>query len=154
MRCLRFSGVRVSFGHVQPLQTTVLHYLPHLPRKKCARQKASTLRAEASSTTTQLTTRGMLQKMHVVAGEHRYCEKQFRRTLEQGPVDHENDFKCKVPRKEADPGRRETLRQLAEFSERQIRKETRVRRDTIRLIRHGKGVKRSTYARIINFLKE
>ena len=51
----------------------------------------------------------------------------------------------------ADP---ETLRQLAGFSERQIRMETGVRRDAIRSIRHGKGVKRSTYERIINFLKE
>ena len=48
----------------------------------------------------------------------------------------------------------ETLRQLAGFSERQIRKGTGMRRDTIRLIRHGKGVKRSSYERLINFLRE
>ena len=48
----------------------------------------------------------------------------------------------------------ETLRQLASFSERQIEKGTGVHRDTIRLIRHGKGVKRSTYAKLVNFLKE
>ena len=99
-------------------------------------------------------TRGMLQRMHVVAREHRYCGKEFKRKLEQGPVDHEIDFKCKV----YDNGRvvagPETLRQLASFSERQIRKATGVRRDTIRIIRHGKGVKRSTYDRVINFLRE
>ena len=47
----------------------------------------------------------------------------------------------------------ETLRQLAGFSERQIREETGVRRDTIRAMRHGKGVKRSTYEKVINFLR-
>jgi len=99
-------------------------------------------------------TRGILQRMHVVASEHRYCGKEFKRKLEQGPVDHEIEFKCKVyenDRVAADP---ETLRQLAGFSERQIRKGTGVRRDTIRLIRHGAGVKRSTYKGVINFLKE
>ena len=57
-------------------------------------------------------TRGMLQRMHVVAREHRYCGKEFKRKLEQGPVDHEVGFKCKV----YDNGRvaadAETLRQL------------------------------------------
>jgi len=43
---------------------------------------------------------------------------------------------------------------LASFSERQISKRTGVHRDMIRLIRHGKGVKRSTYAKVVNFLKE
>jgi hypothetical protein len=33
-------------------------------------------------------------------------------------------------------------------------KGTGVRRDTIRLIRHGKAVKRSTYSKVIDFLKE
>ena len=48
----------------------------------------------------------------------------------------------------------ETLRLLASYSERQIREATGVRRDTIRLIRHGKGVKRSTYDKVIRFLGE
>ena len=98
-------------------------------------------------------TRGILQRMQVVAGEHRYCGKEFKRKLEQGPVDHEIEFKCKIyetGRLVADP---EILRQLARFSERQIRKGTGVCRDTIRLIRHSEGVKRSTYEKIINFLR-
>jgi hypothetical protein len=41
-------------------------------------------------------TRGILQRMHVVAREHRYCGKEFKRKLEQGPVDHEIDFKCNL----------------------------------------------------------
>jgi hypothetical protein len=68
-------------------------------------------------------------------------------------VDHEAEFKCRVyenGRVAADP---ETLRQLARFSERQIRAGTGLRRDTIGLIRHGNGVKRSTYKRVIDFLR-
>jgi hypothetical protein len=90
--------------------------------------------------------------MHVVAREHRYCGKEFKRKLEQGPVDHEVDFKCKVyenGRVVADAG---TLRQLARFSQRQTRAGTGLRRDTIRLLRHGGGAKRSTYERLSDFL--
>ena len=92
--------------------------------------------------------------MDVVAGQHRYCGKELRRKLEQGPVDHENASKCKVYENRRIVAGPATLRQLAGFSERQIRKGTGVRRDTIRLIRHGKGVKRSTYEKVINFLRE
>lgn len=98
-------------------------------------------------------TRGILQRMHIVAREHRHCGKEFKRRLEQGPVDHEVEFKCRLyenGRVAADP---ETLRQLARFSEREIRAGTGLRRDTIRLIRHGIGVKRSTYQRVIEFLR-
>jgi len=68
-------------------------------------------------------------------------------------VDHDIDFNCKVygdGRVIADPA---TLRQLAGLSERQISKRTGVHRDTIRLIRHGKGVKRSTFAKVVDFLR-
>ena len=99
-------------------------------------------------------TRGLLQRMHVVAREHRYCGKEFKRKLEQGPVDHEVEFKCKVYQSGRVAADAETLRQLASFSERQISKRTGVHRDTIRLIRHGEGVKRSTYEKVINFLRE
>lgn len=96
----------------------------------------------------------MVQRRHIVAGEHRYCGKEFKRKLEQGPVDHEVEFKCKVYENGRVVAGPETLRQLASFSERQISERTGVHRDTIRLIRHGKGVKRSTYAKVINFLRE
>jgi hypothetical protein len=92
--------------------------------------------------------------MHVVAREHRYCGKEVKRKLEQGPVDHEVEFKCKVYENGRVAANPEILRQLARFSERQIRAGTGLRRDTIRLIRHGKGVKRSTYQRVIDFLRE
>ena len=99
-------------------------------------------------------TRGVLQRRHVIPESFNYCGKEFKRKLEQGPVDHEIEFRCKVyenGRVEADP---ETLRQLAGSSEREIRRGTGVRRDTIRLIRHGRPVKRSTYQKVMNFLKQ
>jgi hypothetical protein len=98
-------------------------------------------------------TRRILQRMHVVAGKHRYCGKEMRRKLEQGPVDHEIDYKCKVyenGRVAADP---ETLRQLEEFSEREIANGTGLHRKPIRIFRHGRTVTRRTYQKIMNFLK-
>src|SRR5882724_9593555 len=65
-------------------------------------------------------TRGILQRTHIVAGEHRYCGKEFKRKLEQGPVDHEGEFNCKVYENGRVVAGPETLRQLASFSERQI----------------------------------
>jgi len=69
-------------------------------------------------------------------------------------VDHEIEFNCKVYENARVVAGPETLRQLASLSERQISKGTGVHRGTIRLIRHGKGVKRSTYDKVINFLRE
>jgi len=89
-----------------------------------------------------------------IGREHRYCGKEFTRKLEQGPLDHTVEFRCKVYENGRVAAGPETLRQLASFSERQIREATGVRRDTIRAIRHGKGVKRSTYERITSFLRE
>lgn len=98
-------------------------------------------------------TRGILQRMHVVAREPRYCGKEFKRKLEQGPVDHEVECKCKVYENGRVAADAETIRQLTRFSERQIRGATGLRRDTIRSIRHGNGVKRATYQRVIDFLR-
>jgi hypothetical protein len=99
-------------------------------------------------------TRGILQRRHITPESFNYCGKEFKRKLEQGPVDHDVDFKCKVYENGRVAAGPETLRQLAGFSERQIREGTGVRRDTIRLIRHGKGVKRSTYEKVIDFLRK
>ena len=97
-------------------------------------------------------TRGILQRMHVVAREHRYCGKEFKRKLEQGPVDHEVECKCKLYGSRRVAANPETLRQLAWYSERQIRAGTGLGRDTVRLIRHGGQVKPGTVQRITNFL--
>ena len=99
-------------------------------------------------------TRGVLQRRHIIAGIFNYCGKEFKRKLEQGPVDHEIDYKCKVYENglvAADP---ETLRQLAGFSEREIANGTGLHRKPIRLFRHGGTVTRRTYQRIMKFLKE
>lgn len=41
-------------------------------------------------------TRGVLQRMHVIAEDHFYCGKETKRKLEHGVVDHEIDFHCKI----------------------------------------------------------
>jgi hypothetical protein len=99
-------------------------------------------------------TRGMLERMHVVAGEHRYCGKEFKRKLEQGPVDHETDFRVKVYASRGVSAAPETLRALADFSEREIRKATGLARRIIRHIRHKGQVRPSTLQRIVDFLSK
>jgi hypothetical protein len=96
----------------------------------------------------------MLQRMHVVAKEHRYCGKEFKRKLEQGPLDREIEFKCKLYENGRVAGSREMLRHLSQFTEREIEETSGVNRKTIRLIRHGKSVKRSTFQKVTSFLKE
>ena len=34
----------------------------------------------------------------IVAGDFKYCGKEVKRKLEQGPVDHETDYKCRCTR--------------------------------------------------------
>lgn len=65
-------------------------------------------------------------------------------------MDHEVEFKCKLCENGRVAAGPETLCLLASFSERQIREATGVRRDTIRAMRHGKGVKRFTYDKVVN----
>jgi hypothetical protein len=99
-----------------------------------------------------LDTRGILERDHVIARLHRYCGKEFKRKLEQGPVDQEVDSKCKVyenGRVSADP---ETLRQLAGFSEREIAGGTGLHRKPIRLFKHGRTVRPGTAKKIMDFL--
>jgi len=97
-------------------------------------------------------TRGELQRRHIAAERHIPCGKEFKRKLEQGPVDHDLDVRCKVyenGRVAADP---DTLRLLAQFSEREISKGTGLHRKPIRHLRHGGGVMRKTYEKIRGFL--
>jgi len=51
-------------------------------------------------------------------------ERNLQRKLEQGPVDHDIEFNCKVYENGRVVAGPETLRRLANFSERQIGKET------------------------------
>jgi hypothetical protein len=98
-------------------------------------------------------TRGMLQRMHIVAREHRYCGKEFQRKLEQGPVDHEIEFKCRVYENGRVAASPEILRQLSRFSEREISNATGLHRKPIRVFRHGATVTRKTYQKIASFLQ-
>jgi len=97
-------------------------------------------------------TRGILQRRHIIAADFKYCGKEVKRKLEQGPVDHEIDFNVKVyanGRVTADP---ETLRALSDFSEREINNATGLSRRIIRRIRHEGQVKPGTMQRITDFL--
>ena len=100
-------------------------------------------------------TRGILQRKHVVVKDHKHCGKEVKRKLEQGPVDHQTDAKCRIyenGRVAADP---EMLRKLSNFSEREISKGTGIKdRNAIRAFRHGGVVTRKMFARFSQFLKE
>ena len=92
--------------------------------------------------------------MHVVAGEHRYCGKEFRRKLEQGPVDHENEFKCKIYENGKLAASAEILQRITKLclSERQISRGTGLHRKPIHLFLSGKPVRRKTAQQITNFV--
>jgi hypothetical protein len=98
-------------------------------------------------------TRGVLQRRHIVTADFKYCGKEVKRKLEQGPVDHDLDFKCKVYENGRVAAGPEMLRQLEGFSEREIARGTGLHRKPIRLFRHGGTVTRRTYQKILNFLK-
>jgi hypothetical protein len=91
---------------------------------------------------------------HIAAADFKYCGKEVKRKLEQGPVDHEIDYKCKVYENGRVAANLETLRQLAGFSEREIAKGTGLHRKPIRLFKHGGTVTRRTGQKIIDFLKQ
>jgi len=93
-----------------------------------------------------------LQRRHIAPADLKCCGKELKRKLEQGPIDHEADFKVKVyanGRVTADP---ETLRALGHFSEREINNATGLSRRIIRHIRHEGQVKPRTMKRITDFL--
>ena len=96
----------------------------------------------------------MLQRKHVIAQNHQYCGKEIKRKLEKGLVDHETDAKVKIYENGRVAADLEMIRRLSNFSEREIRDGTGIRRDTIRSFRHGAIVTRKMYHRISQFLKE
>src|SRR5712692_6173360 len=100
-------------------------------------------------------TRGMLQRKHVIARNHTPCGKEFKRKLEQGPVDHEIDAKCRVYENGRVAADSEMLRKLSNFSEREISKGTGIKdRNAIRAFRHGGAVTRKMYKRYDEFLRK
>lgn len=97
-------------------------------------------------------TRGVLQRRHIVAADFKYCGKEVKRKLEQGPIDHETDFNVKVYANGRVTADSETLRALGNFSEREINKAIGLSRRIIRRIRHKRQVKPSTLQKITDFL--
>jgi hypothetical protein len=97
-------------------------------------------------------TRGILQRRHIVADRHIPCGKEFKRKLEQGPVEYDLDVRAKVYENGRVAADSETLRQLAQFSDRETSNGTGIHRKPIRLLSHGGTVTRRTYQKITNFL--
>jgi len=93
-----------------------------------------------------------LQRRHIVAAELKCCGKEIKRKLEQGPIDHETDFKVKLYANGRVTAKPETLRDLADFSEREINKATGLSRRIIRRIRHQGQVKPGTMQKLYKFL--
>jgi hypothetical protein len=98
-------------------------------------------------------TRGVLQRAHIIAREQHYCGKEMRRKLEQGPIDHEVDYKCKVYSSGKVSADSEIIRKLAGLSEREIARGTGLHRKVIRTIRHGGQVRTSTFKRVLAYLR-
>jgi len=93
-----------------------------------------------------------LNRSTFLAADFKYCGKEVKRKLEQGPVDHETDFNVKVYANGRVTADAETLRALGDLSEREISEATRLSRRIIRRIRHEGQVKASTMKRITDFL--
>jgi hypothetical protein len=99
-------------------------------------------------------TRGVLQRRHIIVTEFRYCGKEIKRKLEQGPVDDEIDSKLKVYNSERVIADLEMRRQLAQFSEHEIAKATGIHRSIIGKVRRADPVTPRIFQKIKKFLSE
>jgi len=107
-------------------------------------------------------TRGILERDHVIANQHIPCGKEHRSKLDQGLIDHpdaeENQstprFSCRVYQNRKVAADLEMVCWLSNFTEEEIKEATGLERKTIRLVRHGQLVKRSTYQKIKDFRTE
>src|SRR6266550_5298139 len=79
-------------------------------------------------------TRGVLQRAHIIAAEHRYCGKEMRRKLEQGPIDHEVDYKCRLYSNGKVSANAETRNKILAIGIREVTRKSRIDRKTVRLI--------------------
>src|SRR5437899_2276624 len=79
-------------------------------------------------------TRGVLQRSHIIAAEHRYCGKEMRRKLEQGPIDHEVDYKCRLYSNGKVNADAETRNQISAIGIRKVARESGLDRKTVRFI--------------------
>lgn len=98
-------------------------------------------------------TRGVLQRAHIIAGEHRYCGKEMRRKLEQGPIDHEIDYKRKVYSNGKVGADAETRNKISAIGIRKVARESGIDRKTVRFIAGGGFVKTKKYQDVTKYLQ-
>jgi len=98
-------------------------------------------------------TRGVLQRGHIIAGEHRYCGKEMRRKLEQGPIDHEVDYKCRVYSNGKIRADAETRNKISTIGIGKVARESGIDRKTVRFIASGGLVKTKKYRDVTEYLQ-
>ena len=98
-------------------------------------------------------TRGVLQRAHIIAAEHRYCGKEMRRKLEQGPIDHAIDYKCRVYSNGKVGADAETRNKISAIGIRTIARESGLDRKTVRWIASGGLVKTKKYQQVAKYLE-
>jgi hypothetical protein len=98
-------------------------------------------------------TRGVLQRAHIIAAEHRYCGKEMRRKLEQGPIDHEVDYKCRLYSNGKVSADAETQHQISAIGIRKVARESGIDRKTVRFIAGGGMVKSKKYRDVAKYLQ-
>ena len=98
-------------------------------------------------------TRGVLQRAHIIADEHRYCGKEMRRKLEQGPIDHEVNYKCRLYSNGKVSADAETQNQISAIGIRKMARESGIDRKTVRLIASGGSVKTKKYRDVTKYLR-
>ena len=77
----------------------------------------------------------------------------MRRKLERGPVDHENDYKCKIyssSKVSADP---ETQKKISIIGIRRVARGSGLDRKTVRLIASGGIVRKKKYQDVTKYLQ-
>ncbi len=131
----------------------ILNAYPYNPEHKAL--------ASGGQTRCDRFTRGILERDHVIANQHKPCGKEIKRKLDQGLMEHPdadnaddtNEFHCRVYEGKV-AADEEMISFLANFSERQLRRATGLGRDAIRLIRRGKLVKQATLQKLANFRRD
>jgi len=98
-------------------------------------------------------TRGVLQRADIIAGEHCYCGKEMRRKLEQGPIDHELNYKCRVYSNGRLSADAETRNKISAIGIRKVARESGLDRKTVRLIASGELVRTKKYQDVAKYLQ-
>jgi hypothetical protein len=88
-----------------------------------------------------------------MAAEHRYCGKEMRRKLEQGLIDHEVDYRCRVYSNGKLSADAETQNKISAIGIRKVARESGLDRKTVRLIATGGIVKSKKYQHVTKYLQ-